>query len=145
MKVCITGAAGFIGGNFVDYWMRQHPEDAIVAFDKLTYAGSLSRLKKARQSEKVTFIKGDICDYASVAKALKGCDYVVHFAAETHVDRSLSSLSSEKLFYDTNLFGTSTLLHAAKEAGVKRFHHVSTDEVFGELAFSGKDLFTVCA
>ncbi len=135
MKLLVTGGAGFIGANFVSYWMERHPKDHVTVLDKLTYAASLERLNGCSDSPNFLFIKGDICDSKFVEESLKGIDTVVHFAAESHVDRSLSGLEAEKTFFRVNVEGTCALLHAAKKAGIKRFHHVSTDEVFGDLAF----------
>jgi len=128
MKLLVTGGAGFIGSNFIHYWMNIHPEDEIVNLDVLTYAGNLENLKDIESSKKYKFIKGDITDKEAVAEAIKGVDIVVHFAAESHVDRSISG---PEAFVRTNVLGTQVLLDAAKNEGVKRFHHVSTDEVFG--------------
>ena len=137
MKLLVTGGAGFIGSNFILYWMREHPEDSVVNLDKLTYAGNLGNLVDIDKDPRYTFIHGDICDTEIVKKALTGIDIVVHFAAESHVDRSIVEPAS---FITTNILGTYTLLEAATKAKVSRFHHVSTDEVFGslELGSSGK-------
>jgi dTDP-glucose 4,6-dehydratase len=135
MRLVVTGGAGFIGGNFVNYWVEKHPQDRVTILDKLTYAGNLDRIAEVRRRGKVDFVNGDIQDFAVVKKLFEGVDVAVHFAAETHVDRSLAGLEAEKLFMRTNYEGTITLLHAAREAGVKRFHHVSTDEVFGDLEY----------
>jgi len=139
MKLLATGGAGFIGSNFILYWMRTHPEDFIVNFDKLTYAGNLENLKSVEKSSHYTFIKGDICNLEEVSKALKDVDTIVHFAAESHVDRSIDRPSD---FVKTNILGTYTLLEAAVGKGVKRFHHVSTDEVFGQLGLDSKEKFS---
>lgn len=138
MKLLITGGAGFIGANFIYYWMKQHPEDSIVNFDKLTYAGHLENLESLVGNPNYAFVKGDICDSAAVRNAMKGADVIVHFAAESHVDRSIADASP---FMVTNVLGTQVLLQAALEAKVKRFHHVSTDEVFGSLALTDKRKF----
>ncbi|MDP2933675.1 MAG: dTDP-glucose 4,6-dehydratase [bacterium] len=130
MKILVTGGAGFIGSNFVHHWLLNHPEDEVVVLDKLTYAGNLENLKGLRDNPKFSFVKGDICDATAVSKAMQGCDYVVHFAAESHVDRSILSPGD---FVATNVFGTHVLLEAARELKIQRFHHVSTDEVFGSL------------
>ena len=137
MKLLVTGGAGFIGSNFILYWMREHSGDSIVNLDKLTYAGNLENLADIDKDPRYTFIRGDICDQAVVKKALEGIDIVVHFAAESHVDRSILAPAP---FITTNILGTYTLLEAATKAKVTRFHHVSTDEVFGslELDSSGK-------
>lgn len=130
MKLLVTGGAGFIGSNFVHYWLREHPEDEIVTLDALTYAGNLENLAIFEENPNHSFVKGDICDPVAVREAMKGCDWVVHFAAESHVDRSIHDPAA---FVRTNVLGTQILLDAARELGVK-FHHVSTDEVFGTLA-----------
>lgn len=122
MNVLVTGGAGFIGSNFILYWMRQHPEDRIVCLDKLTYAGNLSSLATVRGTQRFEFIQGDICDAAEVQDifAEKGPDVVVNFAAESHVDRSIAD---PMVFYWTNVLGTVTLLEACRKEGV-RFHQV---------------------
>lgn len=138
MKLFVTGGAGFIGSNFILYWAKMHPEDSIVNFDKLTYAGNLENLKSLEGNENYSFIHGDICDQEAVAKGMEGSDIVVHFAAETHVDRSITGPA---IFLQTNVLGTQVLLDAALKANVKRFHHVSTDEVFGALPLDTEDKF----
>lgn len=130
MKLFVTGGAGFIGSNFILYWIKKYPMDQIINFDKLTYAGNLRNLKEVENNSNYTFIHGDICDKPLVDKSLQGVDTIVHFAAESHVDRSILEPAS---FIITNVTGTQTLLDSAVRAGVKRFHHVSTDEVFGAL------------
>ena len=135
MKLLVTGGAGFIGTNFVRYWVDRYPEDEIAVLDKLTYAGHLENLKGL----KVDFIKGDICDRKVVARAMAGVDVVVHFAAETHVDRSIID---PDIFIKSNIIGTETLCRAAIKAKIKRFHHISTDEVFGALALTTNGKFT---
>ena len=130
MRVLITGGAGFIGSNFILYWFQNHPDDFIVNLDKLTYAGNLENLKGIEKSSNYSFIKGDICDPKIVKKAMENVDIVVHFAAESHVDRSIMDPS---VFVRTNVLGTQVLLNEALNANVKRFHHISTDEVFGAL------------
>lgn len=139
MKLLVTGGAGFIGANFILYWMRKHPEDFIVNLDALTYAGNLENLQEIEKNSHYTFVKGDICDRAVVEKAMAGCDVVVHFAAESHVDRSIMDPSS---FVRTNVVGTQVLLEVAKQLQVKRFHHVSTDEVFGSLELGSQEKFS---
>ena len=141
MRIAVTGGAGFIGANFVNYWMSRHPGDTVVVIDSLTYAANLDRLSQVSALPNYSFVKGDIQDFALMKSALNGIDTVVHFAAETHVDRSLAGLKAEKHFFRTNVDGTITLLHAAHEAGVGRFHHVSTDEVFGDLDYSSPEKF----
>ena len=141
MKLIVTGGAGFIGANFVNYWLAAHAGDTVIVVDKLTYAGDVRRLDKSRQTGRLTFVQADIQDKDRMRSVMEGADVVVHFAAETHVDRSLAGLEAEKLFLRTNVEGTFCLLHCAKDAGVKRFHHVSTDEVFGDLEYGTKDKF----
>lgn len=140
MKICVTGGAGFIGSNFVYYELDNHPEDEIVCLDKLTYAGNLETLKKAFENPKFKFVKGDIADREFVFDLFKkeNFDIVVNFAAESHVDRSITD---PEIFVKTNVLGTTTLLDASKEYGVKRYHQVSTDEVYGDLPLDRKDLF----
>jgi len=138
MKILVTGGAGFIGSNFILYWMQAHPEDSIINLDKLTYAGNVENLKSVSDDPRYTFVKGDICDKAKVDKLVKQVELIVHFAAESHVDRSILD---PQAFVKTNVLGTYTLLESAKEHGNKRFHHISTDEVFGALPLEGNDKF----
>jgi dTDP-glucose 4,6-dehydratase len=138
MKLLVTGGAGFIGSNFILYWMREHPEDKVVNFDKLTYAGNLENLKEVEANPNYSFVHGDICDADSVGMAMQGVDVVVHFAAETHVDRSIAGPA---IFVTTNVAGTQVLLDAALKNSIKRFHHVSTDEVFGSIDLSDSSKF----
>ena len=140
MKLLITGGAGFIGSNFIRYWFQQHPEDEIINLDKLTYAGHLSSTKDFADKSNYKFVKGDICDHKLVDELMSGIDYVVHFAAESHVDRSITG---PQVFITTNIIGTQVLLDAALKHKVKKFHHVSTDEVFGELSLDGKEKFNI--
>jgi len=138
-SVLVTGAAGFIGANFVYHWAENHPDDTLVAFDALTYAGNRANLTPLEAAGRVHFVHGDICDADTVAKALADyeVDTLVHFAAESHVDRSITGPDA---FIQTNVVGTHTLLAAARTAWLSgsgkphRFHHVSTDEVFGSLS-----------
>jgi dTDP-glucose 4,6-dehydratase len=139
MKLLVTGGAGFIGSNFILYWLKAHPGDEIVNLDKLTYAGNLENLKSIEGNANYKFIKGDICSHQDVAGALQGVDVVVHFAAESHVDRSIAEAAP---FVTTNVVGTHVLLEEAMKQKVKRFHHVSTDEVFGSLELGTSDTFT---
>lgn len=139
MKLLVTGGAGFIGSNFIRYWLKNHKSDQIVNLDKLTYAGHLSSTKDFSKNKNYAFVKGDIADPEVVKKAIKGTDTVVHFAAESHVDRSVEG---PKVFITTNVVGTQVLLDEALKAGVKRFHHISTDEVFGSLKLGSKEKFT---
>ena len=126
----VTGGAGFIGSNFIHYWLDKYPEDKIANLDVLTYAGNLANLKDVADNSNYEFVKGDICDVDLVNKLVKKVDLVVHFAAETHVDRSIANSLD---FIRTNVEGTRNLLEAAKNNGGVRFHHISTDEVFGAL------------
>ena len=138
-KVLVTGGAGFIGSNFIHYWLKNHPADFVVNLDKLTYAGNRQNLKAVENSPNYSFIKSDICDPQIVKKAMKGVDVVVHFAAESHVDRSIMDPS---VFVKTNVLGTQVLLNEALDANVGRFHHISTDEVFGALELDDPQRFT---
>jgi dTDP-glucose 4,6-dehydratase len=138
MKLLITGGAGFIGSNFILYWLKKYPDDSIINLDKLTYAGNLENLKSAEFNPNYKFVKGDICDPALVDSLMTGVDTVVHFAAESHVDRSIVD---PQPFIKTNVEGTFVLLQAAQKFKVKRFHHISTDEVFGHLELSSKEKF----
>jgi len=136
MKLLVTGGAGFIGANFVHYWLKKYPKDKIRVIDLLTYAGNKSSLKSVK--DKIEFVKGDIVDVSTVRKVMDGIDIVVHFAAESHVDKSVLNPES---FMRTNVKGTKVLLTEAEKAGVKRFHHVSTDEVYGELPLDSDEKF----
>ncbi len=138
MQILVTGGAGFIGANFILYWLKHHPEDAVINFDKLTYAGNLENLQEVEKNPRYRFIHGDICNAEAVIDAMKGVDTVVHFAAESHVDRSILEPAP---FVMTNVVGTQVLLDAALKANVKRFHHVSTDEVFGALSLETHEKF----
>jgi len=135
----VTGGAGFIGSNFIHYWLKNHPGDFIVNLDKLTYAGNPDNLKDIENNPNYSFIKGDICDPQIVKKAMKNVDIIVHFAAESHVDRSIIDPS---IFVKTNVLGTQVLLNEAIRAKVRRFHHISTDEVFGALDLDDPQRFT---
>jgi len=128
--ILVTGGAGFIGSNFIGYWLKQHPEDKIINLDALTYAGTLENTRSFESNPNYTFIHGSICDLEIVKQSMLGVDLVVHFAAESHVDRSILNPG---VFVETNVLGTQTLLAAALEQKVTRFHHISTDEVFGTL------------
>jgi dTDP-glucose 4,6-dehydratase len=138
MKLLVTGGAGFIGSNFILYWLKKYPHDQVVNFDKLTYAGNLENLKSVEKKKNYHFIKGDIGDPRVVNLAMKGVDTVVHFAAESHVDRSILGPA---VFVKTNVIGTQVLLDTALKNKIKRFHHVSTDEVFGALKLGGRKGF----
>lgn len=139
MNILVTGGSGFIGSNFIRYWLGNHADDQIVNLDLLTYAGRKENLGDIASDPRYTFIQGDICDAAVVEKAMSGCDVVAHFAAESHVDRSITGPAA---FVQTNIVGTYTLLEAARKQGVQRFHHISTDEVFGSLELEGTDKFS---
>ncbi|OGH37523.1 MAG: dTDP-glucose 4,6-dehydratase [Candidatus Levybacteria bacterium RIFCSPLOWO2_01_FULL_38_21] len=138
MKLLVTGGAGFIGSNFIRYWTVNHPDDEIFNFDKLTYAGNLENLKDVEKNPKYTFIKGDISNPDKVKKAIDGVDVIVNFAAESHVDRSILEPAP---FVMTNIVGTQVLLDAALKFKIKRFMHISTDEVFGSLKLKDKSKF----
>jgi dTDP-glucose 4,6-dehydratase len=130
MRILVTGGAGFIGSAFIHYMLRTHPDLEVVNFDKLTYAGNLENLKGLEIEARYRFVKGDICEASQVTPALFGVDAVVHFAAESHVDRSVLDPHA---FFRNNVLGTQVLMEACRQAGVRRFHHVSTDEVYGDL------------
>ncbi len=140
MKILVTGGAGFIGCNFVYYMLDKHPDYSIVCLDALTYAGNLRSLDKAMKNENFRFVKGSISDKELVDKLFEDekFDIVVNFAAESHVDRSIEN---PLIFLETNVIGTACLLEASKKYGVKRFHQVSTDEVYGDLPLDRPDLF----
>ncbi len=134
MKVLVTGGAGFIGANLLHLWSARHPDDELATLDALTYAGHLSSIQPLLDSGRVRFLRGDIADPDAARDALRGCELVVHLAAESHVDRSISGPAP---FLRTNVLGTGILLEAARLEDVTRFHHVSTDEVFGSLPLEG--------
>ncbi len=139
MRLLVTGGAGFIGSNFIHHWVRNYPDNTIVNLDKLTYAGNLMNLKSIEKHPTYTFVRGDICDRATVDLLMKDTDVVVHFAAETHVDNSIADAAP---FLRTNVFGTYTLLESARKYQVQRFHHISTDEVYGALELDTQEKFT---
>ena len=133
----VTGGAGFIGSNFIRYWLREHPADRVINLDALTYAGNLENLADVEDSASYQFLRGDICDSAMLESIFSehAIDTVAHFAAESHVDRSISGPGA---FIQTNIHGTYSLLEAARKhwagsAAGRRFLHVSTDEVYGSL------------
>ncbi len=132
MKILVTGAAGFIGSNFVFYMLDKHPQCKMVGYDALTYAGNLETLEPAMQNDNFRFVKGDISDRESVLNlfAKERFDIVINFAAESHVDRSIEN---PEVFLKTNIMGTQVLLDAFRKFGGRRFHQVSTDEVYGDL------------
>ncbi|MFA6017394.1 MAG: dTDP-glucose 4,6-dehydratase [Patescibacteria group bacterium] len=140
MKLLVTGGAGFIGSNFILYWLKNHPEDKVVNLDKLTYAGNLENLKSIEKNPNYVFVQDDICNSQSVNSLINNSqiDTIVHFAAESHVDRSIMDPAP---FIKTNIEGTYVLLEAALKNKVKKFHHVSTDEVFGALELNSKEKF----
>ena len=139
MKILITGGAGFIGSNFIYHMLSAHPGDELLCVDKLTYAGNLSTLAEALKHPNFKFYKTDICDRAAIYAIFEAerPDAVVHFAAESHVDRSIEE---PEVFLKTNILGTQVLLDACLKFGTKRFHQVSTDEVYGDLPLDRPDL-----
>jgi dTDP-glucose 4,6-dehydratase len=139
MKVLVTGGAGFMGSDFVRFWVKKNPKDRVIVLDKLTYAGNLENLDSVEDSPNYGFVKGDISDEKLVDKLMEDIDVVVHFAAESHVDRSILNPTP---FFTTNVIGTLNLLNSALKHKVKRFHHISTDEVFGALPLDSKLKFT---
>ena len=140
MKVLVTGGAGFIGGNFVHHMVNKYPDYQIVNLDLLTYAGNLETLKPVEDKPNYKFVKGDIADEAFIMDLFEKekFDVVVNFAAESHVDRSIEDPG---IFVQTNVMGTRVLLDASRKFGVKRYHQVSTDEVYGDLPLDRPDLF----
>ena len=145
MKIVITGCAGFIGLNFLDMWLAEHPDDAIVGIDSFTYAANTSELsKRLNTSKNLTFYRADIADREAIFKIFERekPDCVVNFAAETHVDRSIESSG---IFVKTNVLGTQVLLDASLKFGIKRFHQISTDEVYGDLPLDSTERFTESA
>ncbi|MDZ7799139.1 MAG: dTDP-glucose 4,6-dehydratase [Patescibacteria group bacterium] len=139
MKILITGGAGFIGSNFIHYWLKKYPDDEIINLDKLTYCGNLANLKDIEKNKNYKFVKGDICDKKLVDELVKDIDTIIHFAAESHVDRSIQGYAHE--FTQTNIIGTQVLLEAAVKHGGQRFHHISTDEVYGALPLDTQEKF----
>src|ERR671925_662911 len=139
MRLLVTGGAGFIGSNFVHYWLERHPDDRVVVYDLLTYAGNRANL--AAVEDQIGFVQGDICDRELAEQTLRDerIDVVVNFAAESH--NSLAVVDPAR-FFRTNVLGTQALLEASRAAGVTRFHHVSTCEVYGDLPLDGDDVFT---
>jgi len=142
LNILVTGGCGFIGSNFIRHMLKKYPDYRIINIDKLTYAGNPDNLKDIEDNSNYSFIRGDICDPEIVNKAMKNMDYVVHFAAESHVDRSIDDGS---IFVRTNILGTHTLLESALKHGIKRLIHVSTDEVYGSItrgSFKETDILT---
>ncbi|TML49026.1 MAG: dTDP-glucose 4,6-dehydratase [Actinobacteria bacterium] len=139
MRLLVTGGAGFIGSNFVHYWLERHPGDEVVVYDLLTYAGNRANL--ATVEDAITFVQGDICDRELAEQTMRSSrvDVVVNFAAESH--NSLAVVDPAR-FFRTNVVGTQTLLDAARAAGVERFHHVSTCEVYGDLPLDSDEVFS---
>lgn len=139
MTVLVTGGAGFIGANFIFYWLKAHPGDRVVCVDKLTYAGNLSTLSAALERPEFRFVRADICDREIMDRLFgeERPDAVVNFAAESHVDRSIKD---PEVFLRTNVMGTAVLLDACRRYGTPRFHQVSTDEVYGDLSLDRPDL-----
>ena len=139
MKLLVTGGAGFIGSNFIYHELAQH-NDNIICLDLLTYAGNLSTLKDALKDDRLQFVKGDIADRKFIYNLFEQekPDIVVNFAAESHVDRSIET---PEIFLQTNIIGTSVLMDACRKYGIKRYHQVSTDEVYGDLPLDRPDLF----
>ena len=140
MTILVTGGAGFIGANFVHYQLKEHPEERVVCLDALTYAGNLENLTEALQNPRFRFVKGDIADRETVNALFEEEKpvIVVNFAAESHVDRSITQ---PELFLRTNILGTQVLMDACRKFGVGRYHQVSTDEVYGDLPLDRPDLF----
>lgn len=140
-KILVTGGAGFIGGNFVQYMLKKYPDYAIYNVDLLTYAGELAKHRTIQSNKNYSFIKADITNRKTIFSIFETekFDFVVHFAAESHVDRSITD---PEVFVRTNVLGTQVLLDAAKHIGVEKFVHVSTDEVYGELDFDPTTFFT---
>ena len=140
MNIVVTGGAGFIGSNFIYYMLENRPADKIICYDKLTYAGNLETLEPAQSNPNFVFVRGDITNREEVDKLFTEHkpDIIVNFAAESHVDRSIET---PELFLQTNVIGVSVLLDACKKFGIKRFHQVSTDEVYGDLPLDRPDLF----
>ena len=133
-NILVTGGAGFIGSNFVRYMVEKYSEYHIINLDALTYCGNLENLKDIEDKDNYTFVKGDIRDKAIVDELVEKSDYVINFAAESHVDRSIAD---PEIFIKSNVLGTQVLLNAAKEHGVEKYIQISTDEVYGTLGKTG--------
>ena len=140
MNIIVTGGAGFIGANFIYYLLKHHPEDRVVCLDALTYAGNLETLAAAMENGNFRFVRGDIADREAVERLFEEekPEIIVNFAAESHVDRSISN---PEIFLRTNVMGTQVLMDACRRHGIKRYHQVSTDEVYGDLPLDRPELF----
>lgn len=130
MKILVTGGAGFIGSNFICHVLALEKRYSVVNYDKLTYAGNVANLDAVATHRNYTFVRGDVCDATALEVAMRGCDAVVHFAAESHVDRSIYQPSA---VIQTNITGTFTVLEAARKLSIPRLVHISTDEVYGDI------------
>ena len=140
MKFLVTGGAGFIGSNFMHYEVKKYPNDMFVCLDALTYAGNYNNIKSLEQYDNFKFVHGDITDRDFIYQLFESekFDVVINFAAESHVD---NSIKNPNVFLTTNIIGTCVLMDACREYGIKRYHQVSTDEVYGDLPLDRKDLF----
>lgn len=140
MKIIVTGGAGFIGGNFCHYMTGKYPDDTIICIDKLTYAGNMETLEPIMNKPNFKFYRADICDRKAIYRIFEDekPDIVVNFAAESHVDRSITD---PEIFLQTNIIGTSVMMDACRKYGIRRYHQVSTDEVYGDLPLDRPDLF----
>src|SRR5215813_10253102 len=134
MRIFVTGGAGFIGSNFIRHVLQRRNKYTVINYDKLTYAGNFANLQSVADNSSYKFTKGDICDAQAVESAMRSCDAVVHFAAESHVDRSIYEPAP---VIETNVTGTFILLQVARKLALQRFVHISTDEVYGDLAPDG--------
>lgn len=130
MKILVTGGLGFMGSAFIRHMLKKHKNIQIVNFDKVTYAANFDNLKEQKKDKRYKFIKGDIADMKAVKKAIKGCDAIINYAAETHVDRSIMDPDA---FIKTDVIGTYNLLEAARNSNIKKFVQISTDEVYGDI------------
>lgn len=135
VKILVTGGCGFIGSNFIRYFLNKYPNYEIINIDKLTYGGNLDNLRDLEREPRYRFVKGDICDAKLVEELVRDVGGIIHFAAETHVDKSIENSLD---FIKSNVLGTQVLLEAATRYGLKRFHYISTDEVFGALGDEGR-------
>ena len=140
MKILVTGCAGFIGANFCEYWLKNYQDDILIGVDCLTYAANLVALEGLKSNDRFVFYKENICDFKAIDKIFSSeiPDIVVNFAAESHVDRSIADSG---IFVKTNVMGTQVLLDASLKYSVKRFHQISTDEVYGDLPFDSEERF----